>query len=75
MSTENTESAPKTAPTVTTSPSGIVLVGKSGKKICCACPTTKQLRDECVVTNGPEACAEKIEAHKKCLREDGFVVD
>jgi len=52
-----------------------VLVGKSGKKICCACPQTKKERDECIVQNGPEACADKIEAHKKCLREDGFQVD
>ena len=52
-----------------------VLVGKSGKKICCACPETKQARDYCVVSNGPEACVELIEAHKKCLRDDGFQID
>jgi cytochrome c oxidase assembly protein subunit 17 len=56
-------------------PQTTVLVGKSGKKICCACPATKKERDECVVTNGPEACSAKIEAHKMCLREDGFQVD
>ena len=56
-------------------PQTTVLAGKSGKKICCACPTTKQERDDCVIRNGPENCQEKIEAHKKCLREDGFQVD
>ena len=55
--------------------SGTVLVGKSGKKICCACPVTKKERDECVVLNGPEACEEKIEAHQRCLREDGFQME
>jgi len=61
--------------TVQTSPSGMVLVGKSGKKICCACPITKKERDECMVLNGQDVCSEKIEAHKRCLREDGFQVD
>ena len=56
-------------------PQQTVIVGKSGKKICCACPQTKRERDECVVTNGPDACSEKIEAHKRCLREDGFQVE
>ena len=31
-------------------------VGKSGKKICCSCPETRILRDECAVLNGPENC-------------------
>ena len=57
-----------------TSPA-MVIVGKSGKKICCACPMTKKERDECVVLNGPEACTEKIEAHKRCLRDDGFQLE
>jgi cytochrome c oxidase assembly protein subunit 17 len=79
-------------------------VGKSGKKICCACPgesrltaltpppiggspptdrlftppprpdgaETKKLRDACVVARGEEHCAKEIEAHKVCLRADGF---
>jgi cytochrome c oxidase assembly protein subunit 17 len=51
-----------------------VLVGKSGKKICCSCPETKKLRDECVVMNGQDKCAEIIEAHNKCLRAEGFDV-
>ena len=54
---------------------GSQFVGKSGKKICCACPETKKARDECIVKNGPEACVDKIEAHKQCLRADGFKID
>jgi len=48
--------------------------GKSGKKICCSCPDTKQLRDECLVTKGESECAKMIEQHKACLREEGFTV-
>ncbi|EWM25988.1 cytochrome c oxidase copper chaperone [Nannochloropsis gaditana] len=47
-------------------------LGKSGKKICCSCPDTKKIRDECVVNKGEEACADAIEAHKACLRAEGF---
>lgn len=47
---------------------------KPKKKICCACPDTKQLRDECIVQHGEEACAKWIEAHLKCLRAEGFNV-
>lgn len=43
-------------------------------KICCACPETKMQRDECVVKNGPDACQKYIEAHKACLRAEGFKV-
>ncbi len=50
------------------------VLGKSGKKICCSCPETKQARDECVVKYGEDKCSEKIEAHKKCLRAEGFTV-
>ncbi|KAH9254879.1 hypothetical protein BASA81_007129 [Batrachochytrium salamandrivorans] len=63
------------ASAATTAPAGPVLVGKSGKKVCCACPTTKQARDSCVVLNGPEACQDVINAHKQCLREDGFTIE
>lgn len=31
-------------------------------------------RDECVMMKGEENCAEFIEAHKKCLRAEGFNV-
>lgn len=49
-------------------------IGKSGKRICCSCPETKEKRDECVVTQGESNCAAEIEAHKQCLRADGFTV-
>ena len=50
-------------------------LGKSGKKICCSCPETKRIRDACVVEKGQEHCAAEIEAHKVCLRSEGFVVE
>ena len=43
-------------------------------KICCACPETKKARDECIIHNGEEQCADRIEAHKECLRAEGFKV-
>lgn len=48
--------------------------GKSGKKICCSCPVTKAARDSCVVAKGEEHCRVEVDAHKVCLREEGFVV-
>jgi len=51
-----------------------VVIGKSGKKICCSCPDTRKVRDECVVQNGEENCKQYIEAHKVCLRSEGFTV-
>lgn len=47
---------------------------KEKKKICCACPETKARRDECVVEKGEAACAKLIEAHRQCLRAEGFNV-
>ena len=49
---------------------------KSGKKICCCCPETKKARDACVLMKGEEHedCLKLIEAHKICLREEGFDV-
>ncbi|KAL9265154.1 Cytochrome c oxidase copper chaperone 1-like protein [Drosera capensis] len=47
---------------------------KPKKKICCACPDTKRLRDECMVEHGEAACMKWIEAHKQCLRAEGFNV-
>lgn len=44
------------------------------KKICCACPDSKKARDECIVLNGEDACKNLIEAHKQCLRTEGFNV-
>uniref|UniRef100_A0A2P2JXY3 Uncharacterized protein MANES_03G110400 n=1 Tax=Rhizophora mucronata TaxID=61149 RepID=A0A2P2JXY3_RHIMU len=49
-------------------------VSKPKKKICCACPETKKLRDECIVEHGETACAKWIEAHRICLRTEGFNV-
>ncbi|OWM88659.1 hypothetical protein CDL15_Pgr002426 [Punica granatum] len=47
---------------------------KPKKKICCACPDTKRVRDECIVEHGEDACGKWIEAHLKCLRAEGFNV-
>ena len=44
------------------------------KRICCACPETRKPRDECVTERGEEHCTEYIEAHKQCLRAEGFKV-
>ncbi|RDX57747.1 Cytochrome c oxidase copper chaperone 1, partial [Mucuna pruriens] len=41
---------------------------KPKKKICCACPDTKRLRDECIVEHGEAACAKWIEAHRLLTR-------
>nr|GFB42354.1 cytochrome c oxidase copper chaperone 1 [Tanacetum cinerariifolium] len=38
------------------------------------CPDTKKLRDECVVEHGESACSKWIEAHRLCLRSEGFNV-
>ncbi|GBF94752.1 cytochrome c oxidase copper chaperone [Raphidocelis subcapitata] len=49
---------------------------KPKKKICCACPDTKRIRDTCIAERGEEHpyCAALIEAHKQCLRLEGFNV-
>lgn len=46
------------------------------KKICCSCPDTKKLRDNCVAERGEDHayCQALIEAHKACLRVEGFKV-
>ena len=41
------------------------------KKICCACPITKQARDACLPENDEEKCKYLIEAHLRCLRDEG----
>jgi hypothetical protein len=33
------------------------------------------VRDACVVANGEEHCRKEIDAHKACLRADGFIVN
>ncbi len=50
------------------------VLGKSGKKICCSGPETREKRDAGVVLNGEDACKELIEAHNACLRAEGFNV-
>ncbi|OQR97049.1 hypothetical protein ACHHYP_20633 [Achlya hypogyna] len=64
---------PEAAETMEDNKNGPVL-GKSGKKICCSCPETKSVRDLCVINKGEENCADVIEAHKQCLRAEGFRV-
>jgi len=51
-------------------------VGPDGKKLkpCCACPETKQVRDECIMEKGEENCGDLIEAHKACMRALGFKI-
>ena len=50
--------------------------GGADKKLkpCCACPETKQARDKCIVEKGEAECTALIEAHKECLRKNGFKV-
>ena len=50
------------------------VLGKSGKKICCSCPGTREPRDKCIVLYGKEQCKELIEKHDACLRAEGFNV-
>ncbi len=71
----NSASAP--APPATDEKKSTQKVGiKSGKKICCCCPETKEARDACVLKNGEEDedCKRLIELHKECLRGEGFDV-
>lgn len=42
------------------------------KKICCTCKPTKSVRDDCFAKYGEDKCKEIIEAHKLCLRSEGF---
>ena len=46
----------------------------TGKRICCVCKPTKQVRDECIVLNGEDQCKAFIDAHNRCLRDEGFTV-
>ncbi len=46
----------------------------TGKRICCVCKPTKELRDECIVLNGEDQCRAFIDAHNQCLRAEGFDV-
>ena len=39
-----------------------------------ACHECQAARDECITMNGEEKCKAFIEAHKQCLRAEGFDV-
>jgi len=67
-------SGSKAEPPVTFDKDGKQLGRYSGKKICCSCPDTKEKRDHCVAENGQDKCGDFIEAHKACLRKEGFTV-
>ena len=51
-----------------------VVEEKPKLKPCCACPTTKTARDECIIINGEENCGDLIEQHKQCMRDAGFKI-
>jgi len=72
--TPATPAAAATAETPATASACEVSNTPKKKKICCACPDTKRLRDECIVEHGEDACAKWIEAHRICLRAEGFNV-
>ena len=44
--------------------------------LACRLPLLQKIRDECTTTHGPDAplCQPLIEAHKQCLRAEGFNV-
>ncbi|KAK4369163.1 hypothetical protein RND71_012955 [Anisodus tanguticus] len=58
----------------TSAPATVPADSKPKKKICCACPETKKVRDECIVEHGEPACEKWIKAHRQCLRAEGFNV-
>ena len=77
--TQVAASPKETAPESPANPQSLATTGpeaetKPKKKICCACPDTKKLRDECIVQHGEEKCSKLIEAHRQCLRAEGFNV-
>jgi cytochrome c oxidase assembly protein subunit 17 len=39
---------------------------------CCACPETKKARDECILMKSEEECFDYIQAHKECMRKEGY---
>jgi cytochrome c oxidase assembly protein subunit 17 len=44
-------------------------------KPCCACPETRDARDNCVFSKGEENCIELIKAHQDCMRAMGFKIE
>jgi cytochrome c oxidase assembly protein subunit 17 len=49
---------------------------KKKPKPCCACPETKQPRDECILMRGESdvKCKELIQAHRACMRQYGYEI-
>lgn len=41
---------------------------------CCVCKETKSVRDQCLMFNSEELCVKEMEAHKKCLIDNGFTI-
>ena len=64
----------KALPSTTTTAGSTTEEIKPKCKACCACPETKQVRDACIMENGEADCQDLIEAHKKCMREQGFKI-
>ena len=64
----------KALPSTTTAAGSTTEEMKPKCKACCACPETKQVRDACIMENGEANCQDLIEAHKKCMREQGFKI-
>jgi hypothetical protein len=47
---------------------------KPKKRMHCAFPNAKRLRDECIVEHVRDACTKWIDNHIWCLREEGLKV-
>eukprot|EP01080_Neovahlkampfia_damariscottae_P004837 gene4837-8422_t len=45
------------------------------KKICCVCPETKKVRDECHILGDESKCKKYYNAHKLCLLNEGFKIE
>ncbi|TFK25786.1 hypothetical protein FA15DRAFT_638766 [Coprinopsis marcescibilis] len=49
-----------------------------GLKPCCACPTTKRVRDDCFLkfesAEATEKCKAQVEDHLACMRSLGFKI-
>lgn len=74
MTTPASTTAAAAAPAAAAATSSKPVSPVSGLRICCACPETRKPRDECVVKYTEANCLDYIEAHKQCLRSQGFNV-
>ena len=45
------------------------------KKICCVCPETKSVRDDCHMKGDEKSCEKYYNSHKLCLLNEGFKID